>query len=88
MCGFGVFLTSDGPTIAHKSPAERCHQRLHAWVRVLKLSPTMNMVNKEGIVVLGGGCECHGTPWSDFRERVQKQGLKNQIKLIVSSTLA
>ena len=82
------FLISDDPDITHKSPVEQCHQRLHAWVHVPKLSPTMNVVNRKGTVVLGGGCECHVAPCSGFRKRVQEQGLKNQIKSIVSSTLA
>ena len=69
-----LFLTSDNPNIAHKSPVEQCHQQIHAWVRALKLSPTMSMVNREGTVVLGGGCECHGAPQSGFHQRVQKQG--------------
>ena len=85
---FRSFLTSDDPDITHKPPVEWFHQRLHAWVRVPKLSPTMNMVNKEGTVVLEGGCEWHGAPRIGFRECVQKQGLKNQIKPIVSSTSA
>ena len=75
VCVVGAFLTSDDPDITHESPAERCHQRLHAWVHVPKLSWTMHMVNREGTVVLGGGYECHCAPHNLLCAGVQKQGL-------------
>ena len=69
------FFTSTNPDITHKSPAERCHQHIHTCISVLKLLPTMNMVNREGTVVLIGGCECHGAPHNGLCAGVQKQGL-------------
>ena len=69
------FLTYKDPNITHKSPAEQCHQHVHAWVDVPRLSRMITMVSREGTVVLGGNSECHGAPHSGLRARVQKQGL-------------